>query len=301
MAPMETVVQILKGALASVAITLNVLIVFAAMFPFALVKLAVPAKPVRRICDHALTALASRWVAFNDLIMAAVARTRWDVAGLDNLNPRGWYLVSSNHQTWSDILVLQNVFRGRIPFLKFFLKAELLWVPVIGLAWWALDFPFMKRGNKGGRSDLETTRRACEKFKLIPTSVINFVEGTRYTPAKHAHQRSPYRHLLKPKAGGMAVALATMGEDFDALLDVTIAYPRGTPTFWDLLCGRMEEVVVRVQARTIPPELVGGDLSGSPAFRAAVQAWIGDMWEQKDRLLDELLPPQAQAARRTPA
>ncbi|HWS13887.1 MAG TPA: acyltransferase [Rhodocyclaceae bacterium] len=298
---MKTVVQTLKGALASVAITLNVLVVFAAMFPFALLKLAVPAKPVRRICDHALTALASRWVAFNDLIMATVARTRWDVAGLDNLNPRGWYLVSSNHQTWSDILVLQKVFRGRIPFLKFFLKAELIWVPVIGLAWWALDFPFLKRGKKGGRSDIETTRRACEKFKLIPTSVINFVEGTRYTPVKHARQRSPYRHLLKPKAGGMAVALATMGEDFDALLDVTIAYPGGTPTFWDLLCGRMEEVVVRVQARPIPPELVGVDLSGGPAFRAAVQAWIDDMWAQKDRLLDELLPPETQAARRTRA
>ena len=295
---MKTVLQTIKGALAGAAIGLNVLVVFTTMLPFALLKLAVPAKPVRRFCDHALTALASKWVAFNDLIMATVARTRWDVAGLDNLNPRGWYLVSSNHQTWSDILVLQKVFRGRIPFLKFFLKAELIWVPVIGLAWWALDFPFMKRGKTGGRSDLETTRRACEKFKLIPTSVINFVEGTRYTPAKHARQKSPYRHLLKPKAGGMAVALVTMGEDFDALLDVTIAYPRGTPTFWDLLCGRMEEVVVRVEARPIPPQLVGGDLSRDPVFRTGVQEWIGEMWEKKDRQLDELLPPAAQASRR---
>jgi len=298
---MKTVLQTIKGALAGAAIGLNVLVVFATMLPFALLKLAVPAKPVRRFCDHALTALASKWVAFNDLIMATVARTRWDVAGLDNLNPRGWYLVSSNHQTWSDILVLQKVFRGRIPFLKFFLKAELIWVPVIGLAWWALDFPFMKRGKTGGRSDLETTRRACEKFKLIPTSVINFVEGTRYTPAKHARQKSPYRHLLKPKAGGMAVALVTMGEDFDALLDVTIAYPRGTPTFWDLLCGRMEEVVVRVEARPIPPQLVGGDLSRDPVFRTGVQEWIGEMWEKKDRQLDELLPPAAQASRRSRA
>ena len=155
--------------------------------------------------------------------------------------------------------MLQKIFRGRIPFLKFFLKEELKWVPVIGLAWWALDFPFMKRGKAGGRSDLETTRIACEKFRLIPTSVINFVEGTRFTKAKHHRQGSPYRHLLKPRVGGMAVALATMGEDFRALLDVTIAYPRGTPTFWDLLCGRMEEVVVRVKSRPIPPPLAGGE------------------------------------------
>ena len=295
---MTAIRQTLKGALATAAIALNVVVVFSAMIPFALVKLVVPAKPVRRLCDRALNGLAFRWIALNDRIIAAVGRTRWDVAGTDGLDPRGWYLVSANHQSWADILVLQKVFRGRIPFLKFFLKSELIWVPVIGLAWWALDFPFMKRGKPGGRSDLETTRRACEKFRLIPTSVINFVEGTRYTPAKHAQQRSPYRHLLKPRAGGMAVALATMGEDFQALLDVTLAYPRGTPTFWDLMCGRMEEVVVRVQARPIPPALAGGDLGGDPAFRAGVQAWIGAMWEEKDRLLDQLLPPAAQAARR---
>jgi len=295
---MRAFTESVKGAVASVAIALNVVIVFSAMAPFALLKRVVPGKPVRRFCDRALTGLASRWVAFNDLIMAAVGRTRWDVAGVDDLNPRGWYLVSSNHQTWTDILVLQKVFHGRIPFLKFFLKSELIWVPVIGLAWWALDFPFLKRGKKGGRSDLETTRRACEKFKLIPTSVINFVEGTRYTPEKHRNQGSPFRHLLKPKAGGLSVALATMGEDFDALLDVTIAYPRGTPTFWDLLCGRMQEVVVRVESRPIPPHLVGGDPSGDPSYRAAVQEWIGRMWEEKDRQLDALLPPAAQAARR---
>jgi len=288
-APMKSILQAVKGTLASVALALNVLVVSTLMIPFALAKLAIPALAVRRFCDRALTALASRWVAFNDLILAAVGRTRWDVKGVDGLDPRGWYLVSSNHQSWSDILVLQSVFHGRIPFLKFFLKAELIWVPVIGLAWWALDFPFMKRGKPGGRSDLETTRLACEKFKLIPTSVINFVEGTRYTPGKHARQRSPYRHLLKPRAGGMAVALATMGEDFAALLDVTIAYPRGTPTFWDLLCGRMEEVVVRVQARPIPRDLVGAERSGDPDFRAGVQAWIGRMWGEKDRLLGALL------------
>ncbi len=287
---MRKLLQAARGSLAAVAVALNVIFIFTAMIPFALVKLVIPARPVRRVCDRALTAIAIQWVAINDLILDIVGRTRWNVQGLAGLHRRGWYLVSANHQTWADILVLQRVFRGRIPFLKFFLKEELKWVPVIGLAWWALDFPFMKRGKKGGRSDLETTRLACEKFKLIPTSVINFVEGTRFTPAKHRRQGSPYRHLLKPRAGGMAVALATMGEDFEALLDVTIAYPRGTPTFWDLLCGRMEEVVVRVQARPIPPVLAGGARAGEAAFRAGVQAWIGEMWAEKDRLLDELLP-----------
>ena len=110
-------------------------------------------------------------------------RTRWDVQGLEGLEPGGWYLVSSNHQSWVDILVLQKIFNRRIPLLKFFLKRELIWVPVIGLAWWALDFPFMRRrGGLAGAEDLERARQACRKFSVVPTSVINFLEGTRYTP-----------------------------------------------------------------------------------------------------------------------
>ncbi|MEF9996424.1 MAG: acyltransferase, partial [Burkholderiaceae bacterium] len=208
--------------------------------------------------------------------------------GLDELNQRGWYLVSVNHQSWVDILVLQKVFQHRIPFLKFFLKQELIWVPVIGLAWWALDFPFMRRKAGSSATDLATTRRACEKFKLIPTSVINFVEGTRFTRAKHKRQGSPYANLLKPKVGGMAVALATLGDEFDALLDVTIVYPQGTPTFWDLLSGQVKEVAVRVQAREIPPDLIRTDYQSDPQFRAQMQAWVNGMWLEKDRLIEEL-------------
>jgi 1-acyl-sn-glycerol-3-phosphate acyltransferase len=189
--------------------------------------------------------------------------------------------------------VLQRIFHGRIPFLKFFLKKELIWVPVIGLAWWALDFPFMKRGKGAGErhSDLATTRAACQKFKRIPTSVINFVEGTRFTPAKHATQRSPYTHLLKPKVGGLGIALATMGEMFTALLDVTIVYPDGTPTFTHLLTGRIGRVVVRVQARPIPPEVLGGDPIGDPAHRQRLSAWVEAQWREKDTLISALKAP----------
>jgi len=161
---------------------------------------------------------------------------------------------------------------------------------VIGLAWWALDFPFMKRGKGAGarHSDLATTRAACQKFKRIPTTVINFVEGTRFTPAKHANQRSPYTHLLKPKIGGLGIALATMGEMFTALLDVTIVYPDGTPTFTHLLTGRIGHVVVRVQPRPIPAEVLGGDPIGDPAYRQRLAAWVDTQWREKDALITQL-------------
>jgi 1-acyl-sn-glycerol-3-phosphate acyltransferase len=219
-----------------------------------------------------LTALAAAWVAINNAWINAVRPRHlpdWDVQGLEGLDPRGWYLVSANHQSWVDILVLQRIFHGRIPFLKFFLKRELIWVPVIGLAWWALDFPFMKRGKGSGarHSDLQATRDACEKFKRIPTSVINFVEGTRFTPAKHAAAAQPLPHLLKPKIGGLGIALATMGEQFTALLDVTIVYPGGAPRSGTCCAAVSKPSRARADTRPIPADLLGGDPVGDKAYR----------------------------------
>jgi 1-acyl-sn-glycerol-3-phosphate acyltransferase len=281
----------LRGVLTGALLGLNTLFFASAMVLPALLKRVSPAGQVRLACDRALNALASRWVGVNNAWMAAVSPRAWDVQGNTPLHRRGWYLVSPNHQSWVDILVLQRVFHGQIPFLKFFLKKELIWVPVIGLVWWALDFPFMARGRGHGarQNDLKTTREACEKFKNIPTTVINFVEGTRFTTAKHAAQGSPYRHLLKPKVGGLGVALATMGEVFEALLDVTIVYPDGTPTFWHLLCGRIENVIVRVQQRPIPPDLLGGDPMGDKALRQRIAQWVELQWLDKDQQIDDLL------------
>lgn len=274
------------------ALALNTLIIAASLVPPALLKLLVPAAAARRAADRALAALASAWVAINNAwIVAVCPGARWDVQGVAALHPRGWYLVTANHQSWVDILVLQRIFHGRAPFLKFFLKRELIWVPVIGLAWWALDFPFMSRGSSRGArgQDLEATRRACEKFKRIPTSVMNFLEGTRFTPAKHAEQKSPYRHLLKPKVGGLGIALATMGGQFEALLDVTIVYPHGAPRFWALMCGRLDAVIVRVQQRDIPPELLDTTAGTERAQHRRLSRWVEHQWAEKDRLIEDLL------------
>jgi 1-acyl-sn-glycerol-3-phosphate acyltransferase len=197
----------------------------------------------------------------------------------------------SNHSSWVDIAVLQRTFLGHIPFLKFFLKQELIWVPFLGLAWWALDLPFLKRkkGATGGSHvDLETTRKSCERFKLIPTSVINFAEGTRFTAAKHAKQQSPYKHLLKAKSGGMAIALSTMGAQFHTVLDVTIHYTAGTPTMWDYLSDNVPEIIVDVRTREIPAELLDPAKQQDRRYRTQVQDWLDGLWAEKDALITQL-------------
>ena len=232
-------------------------------------------------------------------MMGAFTDTGFDVRldpGAD-LRRDGHYLVLANHQSWVDILVLQKVFNRRIPLLRFFLKRQLFWVPLLGLAWWALDFPFMGRYSKReiarnpelGKRDMEATRRACAKFVDIPVSVMNFVEGTRYTPDKHASQASPYRHLLKPKSGGVAFVLDAMGQGLHAIVDVTIAYPGGRPSMMDLMANRVPQVVVQVRQRPIPGELVEGDYQSDRAFRARFQQWMNGVWQDKDADLDRLL------------
>jgi 1-acyl-sn-glycerol-3-phosphate acyltransferase len=229
----------MRAVLTGAVLGLNTLLTALLMVPPALLMRLVPPSALRRASDRALDALASNWFGVNDARIAAASPAAWDAQGATGLHRRGWSLVSPNHPSWVDILVLQRVFHGQIPFLKFFLKKELIWVPVIGLVWWALDFPFMARGKGAGarHNDLKTTREGGEKFKRIPTPVINFVEGTRFTAAKHAAQRSPYRHLLKPKVGGLGVARATMGDVFEAMLDVTIVYPDGAPPCWPKPAG----------------------------------------------------------------
>jgi 1-acyl-sn-glycerol-3-phosphate acyltransferase len=289
----------LRGVIAMTLLALNTLVWCALLFALSLVKLALPFDAVRRRIDPLLNGIATCWIACNSGWMALTQRTRWDVQGLDDLRYEGWYLVNANHQGWADIFVLQHVLNRRIPLLKFFLKQQLIWVPVIGLAWWALDFPFMKRHGKAQlrarpelrSQDHEATRRACEKFALVPTSVMNFAEGTRFTPAKHRAQASPYSHLLRPKAGALALALNAMGEQFRSLVDVTIVYPGGCPTFWEFLCGRTPAIEVRVRQVPIPAEFCRSDYTGDDRFRARFQRWLEEIWRDKDLEISRILAP----------
>ena len=104
-----------------------------------------PFKPWQKLMTYLLDTCASAWISLNNITTRVFTKIRWDIRGLENLSVKDWYLVVANHQSWVDILVLQKIFNRQIPFLKFFLKKELIYVPVIGICWWALDFPFMKR------------------------------------------------------------------------------------------------------------------------------------------------------------
>jgi 1-acyl-sn-glycerol-3-phosphate acyltransferase len=285
------------GGVASIAIAFNTLFWCLLLYLVAVAKLLIPLPAWRAQCTKAALWLAEAWISGNSAWMWLTQRTEWRVTGLEGLRYDAWYLVISNHQSWVDIFVLQHLFNKRIPFLKFFLKQQLIWVPVIGLAWWALDFPFMKRYSKQQLArhselrgkDLETTRKACEKFKTTPISVMNFLEGTRFTPAKHQWQESPHRHLLKPKAGGIGLVLGAMGDQIETMLDVTIVYPHGIPDAWTFIRGEVREIEVIVQKRPIPAHYLNQDYQNDPEFREEFQAWVRQLWQDKDALMSQRL------------
>lgn len=291
------------GGISLALYVLNTLFWCGILFFLALLKFAGPSEKWRNLCNMLLNTVANCWISCNNANMALTKKITWDVRGIENLDPKEWYLVLSNHQSWVDILVLQKVFHRKVPFLKFFLKKELIWVPILGLAWWALEFPFMKRytqeylkrhpQHKG--KDLEITRRACERFKKLPISVMNFVEGTRFTPHKHKKQGSPYMNLLRPKAGGVAFVLSAMGQQLHLILNVTILYPCGVKSFWQFICAKTNEVVVRVEALPITGDLIG-DYAGDPEFRDRFQEWLNAVWLEKDLAIEEFSRERRKAA-----
>ncbi|PZQ16561.1 MAG: acyltransferase [Rhodanobacter denitrificans] len=289
--------QVATACVAAVLIAIHTFAHASVLFALALLKVALPVAPWRRGLSRALVAVAESWIAVNSALMATLGGTRIEVDGLDGLRRDEWYLVLCNHQSWVDIPVLQSVFNRRIPFMRFFLKRELIWVPVLGLAWWALDFPFMRRYSRAELErrpelrgkDIEATRQACERYRDLPVSVMNFVEGTRFTPAKHAGSGSPYRHLLPPRAGGVAFVLETMGDLMQAVLDVTVVYPQGRPSVTDLLSGRVRRVRVVVRRLAVPIDRLDGGYERDPQARARFQAWINELWRDKDATIEALL------------
>jgi 1-acyl-sn-glycerol-3-phosphate acyltransferase len=271
---------------------LNTLFWLVPIIIFSLLKAILPFRAWQKLMSYLLDTMASNWVAVNSFIQDLFTRVKFNHTGLEKLTMNNWYLVISNHQSWVDILVLQRVLHGKIPFLKFFLKKELIYVPFLGIAWWALDFPFMKRFSrefleknphlKG--KDIETTRKACEKFKHKPVSVMNFLEGTRFTEAKHQKQGVEFKHLLKPKAGGIAFVLDAMREHLTTIVNVTIEYPQGIPTFIDFIQGKVKQVNVIIETLPIDEKILG-DYFNDPEYKENFQSWVNQLWYEKDQKL----------------
>ncbi|WP_376707907.1 acyltransferase [Parashewanella spongiae] len=286
---------LLRGLLAFTCYVINTLFWMLPILCVSALKL-LPLNSITNGCSYLLDHCASNWISVNALIERVFHPVTVNVSGAQHFSTKEWYMVTANHQSWVDILILQSIFNRKIPFLKFFLKKELLYVPVLGLAWWALDFPFMHRYStsqlrknpKLKGKDIEVTRAACAKFKNKPVSVMNFVEGTRFSPQKHQKQNSPFKHLLRPKAGGMAFTLSAMNDCINKLIDVTIHYPETTPSFWQYISGQVNQVYVHISVNDID-ENMKGDYANDRKFKQGFQQSLTERWNSKDLIFEQLI------------
>jgi len=285
----------IKGVLGFLAVVINTLFWCLFLLTIAIFKLLIPTESWKRLCTKLIINIGECWIYCNGLWIQALHRPRWNVEGFEELDSSNWYLAVANHQSWADIFLLQGITNRKIPMLKFFMKHVLIWVPVIGLAWWALDMPFLKRYTKEEiqknpelrGKDLKAMEKSFERYSRYPVSIFSFAEGTRFTKEKKDNQLSQFEYLLNPKIGGIGLTLTTMPY-IKLLLDFTIHYEDERRSFWDFLCGRMSKADVRVRQINIPDNLLGKNYEDDPIFRENLKEWVYDIWSDKEKYLEEV-------------
>lgn len=286
----------IRAVLSQLVILPVTIILLAPMLVVALLKVLVPVRAFRRAGTRVVLGIGQVWAWIVVRTFRLLHHTRYEISGDLDVDRDHSYLLICNHQSWVDIPVLLATFDNQVPFYRFFVKRELIWLPLLGMAFWALEYPFMRRHSKAYLAkyperrgeDLKATQRACERMRGIPATIINYPEGTRFTPAKHARQDSPYRYLLRPKAGGISFALSSLGDQIDSVLDVTIRYPDGIPGFWEFLADGVPRIQVHVRRLELEPELIRGDYQNDPQFRTRFQQWMNQLWQEKDDHLEQL-------------
>ncbi len=254
------------------------------------------------IADKAVIKIANHWINSNNaLIDTILPQKDWRISLPDDVHINGKYLLISNHQSWVDTSVVQYISQDRLPLTRFFTKFELIYIPIVGQTFYFLDFPMMRRHSKKKIAknpalkgqDIIEAKRACALLKGKPFTLLNYLEGTRFTRAKRDKQRSPYNHLLKPRAGGLALAISALGADIDGILDMTIVYPDGIPNYGDLWQGNIQRLGVDVRYIKIPDGLSSavqnGGYENDEAVKTQMFDWVAQLWQDKDARIDEMM------------
>jgi 1-acyl-sn-glycerol-3-phosphate acyltransferase len=280
----------LQGGLMFIMVTISTVTLTLVVCVLSLFKLLTRKGRFRYTIPRWSSSIGELWVSSHKALAWFYRDLEWEVELPEGISHEGRYLVCCNHQSSVDILALQHCLNRKAPFGRYLLKQQLIWVPVLGIAWWVLDMVFVRRYSRQELirnpalrgKDLENAARACEKLKHIPVSMMTFPEGTRFTEAKRDQQHSPYRHLLKPKYGGVGQVLYSFDDALDSMIDVTITYPGGVPTIWQYMSGQVKKICIYVRLRPIAENLRGADFRQDPGVKNALKGWLDGIWAEKE-------------------
>lgn len=282
-----------------ILIPLNSIVIATPIQLIGLLRLLLPFRPVVKALESTNYWLYRIWVFNNSWIIRLTNGIKWHLSGDQIPHIKRSCVVISNHMSWADIIIISCVFRGYIPVTKFFMKHSLIYIPFVGLACYALGMPFLRRyprekllkNPKLRETDIKNTKKACQRLLLTPSSLINFVEGTRYTPVKAKLARSQYRHLMPPKAASVAIALGEIGDHAECIFNTTLVYPYNrypNRPFIDLLKGRMRDVYADIRIIGISAKNTG-DYLGDKQYKHDITMKLRELWHEKDERIDEIL------------
>ena len=290
----KKIAEKVRGLTIAAAITSSTFVHGPPVLALGLLKTVIPSKKI----DEMAIRLTNNWLGINSwLIDNVLPEIDWQITLPTDLSLQGKYLLMCNHQSWVDTTVMQYVGLPRMPLTRFFTKWELIFIPFLGLAFKILGFPMMKRHSKEAiaknpalkQQDLDEARRSCANLQSQPYTLLNYLEGTRFTPEKHAAQKSSYTHLLMPKTGGLALALQILGKEIDSLMDMTIVYPDGAPSYTDFWTGRVRRIGVDIRQIELPDWILAGNYEEDAEFRTHFQAWVTELWQAKDQRIEQML------------
>lgn len=279
-----------------IAICLELLSVFLIPVPIiilGLLRIIVPSKVLKKILTDGIEHSALFWVSINHFIFRYLLFAKITIIGAEHVDAKKNYLVIANHQSWLDILMLEEALYRRSGFSRYFIKKNLLHIPLSGWACRILYYPSMHRITKSQLAknperrgqDVETTKRACRKLKGIYFKLNNFPEGTRFTEEKYAKQAGKYQYLLEPKTGGIAHALYILQDHLDGILDLTILFAK-KPNVLKFFLGMPCPVTIVVKKLPITPDLIG-QYENDQAYRIHIQQFVSSLWQQKEALIKE--------------
>ena len=284
--------NIFIGIFSSFILVSNTLILAVLMIPLGVIKFLIPLKTLRASFTRIIIKIGELWIDVNSSWVIYLHKPNIEITGEENLNGDSWFLSTSNHQSAADIFIVQYITNRKIPMLKFFIKYELIYVPVIGICWWALDMPFLKRYTQKqikknpklkGR-DYKKMKKSLEHYSLHPVSIFSYAEGTRFTEKKHKLQKSEFTNLLKPKEGGLAIALSNVNK-IKELIDITIIYDNDNLGFWNYLCGNIKNIKVFISKIEVPSKYLTENLISSEELRGDFKLWLNSIWKEKDVLI----------------
>lgn len=275
--------QKLRGALLAVSLTIPLFLGAVLINVIQIVFLVV--KPFSPAWYQKLNqSLGFSWWGTTVFIMEKLRKMQVVITG-DEIPLKENAVVIVNHQGMADVAPIFCLAyrKQRLGQLKWFAKDIIKYFPGAGWGIYLAGHFMVKRSwAKDEKKINKVFARAIRDNERM--WIISFLEGTRLTPEKlkasqdycRKHNRPVLKHLLAPRTKGFEATVKALRKQLDAVYDVTIAFPEGTPKLYEFLYGYISKMNIHVRRFS---------LASLPQTEQELKEWVWKLFEEKDELL----------------